>query len=287
MTQLMTAKVPLVGFDGEAVYLEGIIQLPLTVGRGSRTSRVMLDILVADVPSAYNMILGRSGLNALRAIPSTYHMMVKFPTDRGTGELQGDLRLARECYMASIGIAKDREAGSQRDVPGPQANPPKEVSFLLEGPEDPKTAEPVDKLEEDCPNRCVRVSMELKDPLRGRIVSLLRQYADIFAWTARDMPGVDPEKKRSFAPERARAIEEEVAKLTEARYIREMDYPDWLANVVLVPKGQSKWRLCIDFTDLNKACPKDSYPLPRIDALIDGTAGCSLMSFLDAFQGYH
>ncbi|XP_052172226.1 uncharacterized protein LOC127788156 [Diospyros lotus] len=120
MTQLRAAKVPLVGFDGEAVYSEGIIQLPLTVGRGSRTSRVMLDILVADVPSAYNMILGRSGLNALRAIPSTYHMMMKFPTDRGTGEVWGDLRLARECYMASIGITKDKEAGSQKD-----ADPPK------------------------------------------------------------------------------------------------------------------------------------------------------------------
>ncbi|XP_052172145.1 uncharacterized protein LOC127788065 [Diospyros lotus] len=241
MTQLRTTKVPLVGFDGEAVYSEGIIQLPLTVGRGSRTSRVMLDILVADVPSAYNMILGRSGLNALQAIPSTYHLMVKFPTNRGTSEVRGDLRLARECYMASIGIAKDREARLQRDVSGP----PKEVSFLLERPEDPKTAEPMDKLEEvpleeDCRNRCVRVSMELKDPPRSRIITLLRQYADIFAWTARDMPGVDSEvmthrlgirsgfqpvkqKKRSFAPDRARAIEEEVAKLTEAQYIWEVE----------------------------------------------------------------
>ncbi|XP_052177663.1 uncharacterized protein LOC127791727 [Diospyros lotus] len=152
MTQLRAARVPLVGFDGEVVYSEGIIQLPLTVGKGSRTSRVMLDILVADVPSAYNMILGRSGLNALRAIPSTYHMMMKFPTDRGTGGVRGDLRLARECYMASIGITKGKEAGSQKD-----ADPPKEVSFLLEGLEDPKTAEPVDELEEvplekDCPS---------------------------------------------------------------------------------------------------------------------------------------
>ena len=66
----------------------------------------MLDILVAEVPSAYNMILGRSGLNALRAAPSTYHMVLKFPTAMGVGEVRGDLRSARECYMASINTAR-------------------------------------------------------------------------------------------------------------------------------------------------------------------------------------
>jgi len=75
MEQLRLAHVPLVGFDGEAVYSDGVIQLLLVLGKGSRTSRVILDILVADVPATYNMILRKSGLNALQAIPSTYHMM--------------------------------------------------------------------------------------------------------------------------------------------------------------------------------------------------------------------
>ena len=87
MEQLRPAHVPLVGFDGKAVYSDGVIQLPLTVGKGSRTSRVMLDILVADVPVAYNIILGRSGLNIFRAIPSTYHMMMKFPIANEVGEV--------------------------------------------------------------------------------------------------------------------------------------------------------------------------------------------------------
>ena len=82
-------------------------------------------------------------------------------------------------------------------------------------------------------------------------------------------------------------IEAEVEKLMGTQYIWEVNYPEWLANVMLVPKGEGKWRLCIDFTDLNKACPKDNYPLPWIDALIDDTARCLLMSFLDVFQGYH
>ena len=72
-----------------------------------------------------------------------------------------------------------------------------------------------------------------------------------------------------------------------AQFIKEVYYPDWLANVVMVKKASGKWRMCIDFTDLNKACPKDSYPLPRIDQLVDSTAGHQLLSFMDAFSGYN
>ena len=75
-----------------------------------------------------------------------------------------------------------------------------------------------------------------------------------------------------FAPERDQTIAEEVCKLQEASFIREVYYPDWLANVVMVKKANGKWRMCVDFTDLNKACPKDSYPLPRVDVLVDSTA---------------
>ena len=96
------------------------------------------------------------------------------------------------------------------------------------------------------------------------------------------MPGIDPsvithrlnmypsskpihQKKRVFVPERDNAIKEEVQKLTTAEFIWEVYYPDWLANVVMVKKANGKWRMCVDFTDLNKAYPKDSYQLPRID----------------------
>ena len=68
-------------------------------------------------------------------------------------------------------------------------------------------------------------------------------------------------------------IKEELQKLTTAQFIKEVYYPDWLANVVMVKKANGKWRMCVDFTDQNKACPKDSYPLPRIDQLVDSTTG--------------
>ena len=65
-----------------------------------------------------------------------------------------------------------------------------------------------------------------------------------------------------------------------------MYYLDWLADVVMVKKANGKWRMCVDFTDLNKACHKDSYPLPRIDNLVDSTVRHELLSFMDAFLGY-
>ena len=94
-------------------------------------------------------------------------------------------------------------------------------------------------------------------------------------------------KRRSFAPERQKAINEEVGKLFQAGALREVEYPEWLANVVLVKKENGKWRLCIDFTDINKACPKDSFPLPMIDLIVDAAAGHELLSFMVSFSGYN
>ena len=80
---------------------------------------------------------------------------------------------------------------------------------------------------------------------------------------------------------------EEVRKLLEAGFIREVYYPDWLANVVMVRKNSGNWRMCVDFTNLNRACPKDSYPLLRTDTLVDSTTRHELLSFMDAFSGYN
>ena len=94
-------------------------------------------------------------------------------------------------------------------------------------------------------------------------------------------------KRRSFATERQKAINEDVGKLLQAGGIREVEYPEWLANVVLVKKANGKWRLCINFTDVNRVCLKDSFPLPQIDLIVDATAGHELLSFMDAFSGYN
>ena len=78
-----------------------------------------------------------------------------------------------------------------------------------------------------------------------------------------------------------------MTRLKHAGAIKEVFCPEWLANTVVVKKKSGKWQVFVDFTDLNKACPKDSFPMPKIDQLVDATVGHPRMSFLDAFQGYH
>jgi hypothetical protein len=135
-------------------------------------------------------------------------------------------------------------------------------------------------------------------------VNFLRKNIEVFIWSHEDMPGinledivhvlnVDPDmkpvkqKRRKLTPKRVKAIAEEIEKLLKAQFVQEVYYPDWLANVVLMKKSNRKWRMCVDFTDLNKAYPKDSFPLPRINALVDSTSRYELFSFMDAFSGYN
>lgn len=152
--------------------------------------------------------------------------------------------------------------------------------------------------------RKLRIGAQLPAGEKGKLVEFLRDHLDVFAWEHDEMPGIDPsiiehrlnvdrncrpvkQRRTSFASERNQAIADEVQKLIKAEFIREVDYPEWLANVVLVKKANGKWRMCVDFTDLNKACPKDSFSLPRIDQLVDSTAGHEVLSFMDAFSGYN
>jgi hypothetical protein len=135
-------------------------------------------------------------------------------------------------------------------------------------------------------------------------VDFLRTNADIFAWSPSDMPGIPREvaedsldilphsrlvqqRLRRFDEERRQTIGVEPRKLLEAWSIKEVFHPTWLANPVLVKKKNGKWWMCVDYTSLNKACPKVPFPLPQIDQIVDSTAGCELLCFLDAYSGYH
>jgi hypothetical protein len=136
------------------------------------------------------------------------------------------------------------------------------------------------------------------------LVDFLRANADVFAWSPSDMPDIPrnvaehsldiragartvKQSLRRFDEEKRRAIGEEIHKLMAAGFIKEVSHPEWLANPVLMRKKGGKWRMCVDYTGLNKACPKVPYPLPSIDQIVDSTAGCEALSFLDAYSGYH
>jgi hypothetical protein len=95
------------------------------------------------------------------------------------------------------------------------------------------------------------------------------------------------QRLRRFAHDKHEAIKREIAKLLAARFIKEVIHPEWVANPVLVKKKNNEWRMCVDYTDLNKHCQKDHFGLPRIDQVVDSTAGCVLLYFLDCYSGYH
>ena len=103
------------------------------------------------------------------------------------------------------------------------------------------------------------------------------------------LPITKPVRQRvmQFHPDRHQIIQTEVDNLLAIGFIREVKYPEWLANLVVEPKKGGKWHVCVDYTDLNEACPKDSFPLPRIEQIVDATARHGILSFLDAFSGYH
>jgi hypothetical protein len=136
------------------------------------------------------------------------------------------------------------------------------------------------------------------------LIDFLRANVDTFAWSPSNMPGIPREVAEHaleiqagskpvkqhlcrFDEEKRRVISEEIHKLLEAGFIKEVHHPEWLANPVLVKKKSGKWRMCVDYTGLNKACPKVPFPLPCIDQIIDSTTGCETFSFLDAYSGYH
>ena len=135
-------------------------------------------------------------------------------------------------------------------------------------------------------------------------LKLLVEYKDVFAWTYKEMPGLNPsialhhlavkkgvrpvkQAQRRFRPELIPQIETEVNKLIEAGFIREVQYPEWIANIVPVKKKNGQIRVCVDFRDLNSACPKDDFPLPITEVMVDATTGHEALSFMDGSSGYN
>ena len=151
--------------------------------------------------------------------------------------------------------------------------------------------------------RYFQVGSQLPPLEKVALVKFLEDNIDVFALSTYDVPGIDPEfichrlnvnpeatpqkqPPRRSSKEHAEAIKVEVNKLKQAMTIKEIFYPKWLTNTVVVKKKR-KWRVCMDFKHLNKVYLKHPFPIPLIDQLVDGSVGHPRMSFLDAFQGYH
>jgi hypothetical protein len=153
-------------------------------------------------------------------------------------------------------------------------------------------------------DRAVTIWAHLNPEEEKEFIQFLNKNKDVFAWSAKDLQGVDrdiiehaletdekielkKQKLRKMSEEKVKAVEAEVQRLQDAKVIREVKYPVWLANIVLVKKKNGKWRMCVDFTDLNKACKMDNFPLEMVDKIVDDAANSEMLSLLDMFLGYH
>ncbi|KAM2913348.1 hypothetical protein COP2_044016 [Malus domestica] len=294
---------PLINFSGDIVQPLGSIHLPFTIGTGPYTVTITTNFLVVNCPTAYNVIFGRTGINDLKAMVSTHMLLMKFPTPFGNGYIRGDQLSARSCYNTSV---------KQQHLPAPKetlsihnqvvkTSPDEANSNLHDGnsqPDDPRDdsftqqAQPAEELKnvsisKNHPNRMVKIGTTLSPPLRLSLISFLQENAEVFAWSYKDMPSISPDiichhlsidpktkpvkqKRRSYDVERYEAVETEVEKLKDIGFVREVNYPTWVANVVLVKKNPTK----------------ESLLLQKV-LLIDSTAGCELLSFMDAYSGYN
>ena len=148
-----------------------------------------------------------------------------------------------------------------------------------------------------------QVGTQLPLAKKEELLVFLKKNLETFSWSTYEVLGVDPEfichhlnvnptitpkqQPQRSSKEHVEVVKEEVNKLKQAREINEVVYPEWLANTIVVKKKSGKWRVCVDFIDWNKACPKDPFQVPRINQLVDATFGHPQMNFLDTFQGYH
>uniref|UniRef100_A0A2N9HLQ7 Integrase catalytic domain-containing protein n=1 Tax=Fagus sylvatica TaxID=28930 RepID=A0A2N9HLQ7_FAGSY len=165
-----------------------------------------------------------------------------------------------------------------------------DTEFLLKGVKDTcteksnETYEPGEELEivtfSSDPEKYFKIGQGLNSDDQTELVNFLTSNIDGTA----EVKTIGPSACGSSTAE---AVQKEVERLLHAGAIRELHYPTWLSNTVVVKKKNGKWRVCMDFTSLNKACQKDLFPLPKIDQLVDATVGHDRMSFLDAFQRYH
>lgn len=151
------------------------------------------------------------------------------------------------------------------------------------------------------PEQTIKIGDQLSDQVQGGLVDLLIKYKDVFAWKHEEILEIDTnvishyltvdnknkpviQKRHMFNPKRSEAIKEEIEKLLASRSIREVKYPKWVAKMVLVKKKNRQWMMCVNFTDLNKACPNDSFLLLRIDQLADAIVGNEMFGFMDVYS---
>nr|GEX28297.1 hypothetical protein [Tanacetum cinerariifolium] len=275
-SQMVLATTSLTGFSGENIWPLGQLRLLVIIGDTNHSTRAWMNFMIIRSLSPYNGIIGRSRIRAIQTVSSTVHRMLKFPVEGGIVTILSTVLIPTECTSVITSSAVSREERTRS------------ANFKV-------------TLHPDFPDQEVAIGGTLSDKGRTELCSILKKNLDIFAWQPSDMTGVPRsvakhhlniregyspvrQKKRGQAPERAKAIQAEVKKLVEAGTMRELYYHDWLSNPVMVKKHDGSWRMCVEFTDLNKACLQDCYPLSGIDWKVESLCGYPFKCFLDAYK---
>jgi hypothetical protein len=293
----------------EGEYPLGHIYMPVTFGTLENYRIEFLRFEVANFNCGYNTIIRRPRLAKFMAIPHYTYMILKMPEPQGIITVRADFQGAAECFRVAIQAALTTKPSA---ISSAQANskPEEDLAVPANEAQAMTSIRPTEETKRinlgfADERKTAIISSSLDDKKEGALVQFLQDNRDLFAWQPADMPGVPRElaehklkvypqarpiqqKLRRFTPDKREAIRAELARLVAAGFIREVLHPEWLANPILVlKKNKVDWRMCVDYTDLNKHCPKDPFGLPRIDQVVDSTAGCSVLSFLDCYFGYH
>jgi hypothetical protein len=293
---------PLYGFGGKGTFPVSKIELPLSFGVAPNARSEQATFNIVDMVYPYNAIMDWVSINKFEAAIHGLYLCMKIPSLQGVITVYGNQQTARNIERDFVPgqqnvhyLTAQREGFEEtRPVAG------EKVKAQLQSNDGTK-AVPLDPA---TPKKTVVISEDLTSQDEEKLISCLSRNKDVFAWSALDLvgvsrtiiehglgidPSVRPKKQRlhKMSDEKTEAAKAKVHRLLEANFIEPIDYPTWLANVVMVQKKNGKWRMCIDLTSLNKACLKDNFPLPRIDKIVDSAVGCEVMFLLDCFSGYH
>ncbi|XP_071700368.1 uncharacterized protein [Rutidosis leptorrhynchoides] len=251
--QKKTETSPLAGFNSTATWPVGSITLEVVLGKLSFQSTADLEFSLVKTNSRYNVIIGRNAVQKFGAVTSTVHGMLKFPTPADIATIRTQELESVECLQILKGTYDIIVYDDGYVSPNPKY-----------------------------PEQRIQIGTNLSANTKDTLYKLLAANIDVFVWEPSDMtrvpreiaqhrlnvnPNITPviQKKRAMALERSKFLDDEVQRLVDAGIMNKVKYQTWVANPVMVKKADGSWRMCVDYKDINKACPKDNYPLPEID----------------------
>ncbi|GKC32456.1 reverse transcriptase domain-containing protein [Tanacetum coccineum] len=261
------SNTPLVGFSGEQSWPLGEIPLEITIMEGLITVTKTLTFIIVKADSPHNLLLGRTAMQQIGIVVSTVHGAIKFHMPRGIGTIFLEYNSQKP---------KEEDDGSTNKY---QGNEEIILSFI-------DTEERV-VINDKYLKQKITIGRQLPTRIKIRLRDLLKRYIDVFAWTSAHITGVprvlmiegetfntehrinifnhaEPikQKKISLASKRNEVIYNHVEELTGAGILQEVKYQTWVSNLMVVKKDNEKWKLRVDFININKACIREPHPLP-------------------------